>query len=66
MEAGSLSAFLGMGGYAAYVWPAFAVTAAVLIGLLVTSVRTVRSREADLARLRAELREESEDPTGEA
>ncbi|MBL8658343.1 MAG: heme exporter protein CcmD [Rhodospirillales bacterium] len=66
MEAGALSAFLAMGGYAAYVWPAFAVTAVVLIGLLVASVRSVRCREADLARLRAELREKSEDPTGEA
>ncbi len=66
METGSLSIFLAMGGYAAYVWPAFAATAVVLIGLLVISVRDVRCREADLLRLRAEMREDRREPTGEA
>ncbi len=53
MDAGSLSAFLEMGGYGAYVWPAFALTAAVLVGLLVASVRSLRAREKDLTRLRS-------------
>jgi len=51
--------FLAMGGYAAFVWPAFAVTAAVLVGLLVVSLRTLRRREAALALL---LRDATEKP----
>ncbi len=42
-----------MGGYAAYVWPAFGVGAVVLIGLLVISLRRLKSREAALVRLEA-------------
>lgn len=66
METASLSTILEMGGYGAYVWPAFALTAAVMIGLLVASVRSLRSREADLMRLRAEMKLPSGDPAGEA
>ncbi len=45
--------FLAMGGYAAFVWPAFALTAAVLIGLLTMTVRRLRALQAELARLEA-------------
>jgi len=45
---------LAMGGYAAYVWPALGLTALVLSGLLVASLKSVRRREAELARLEAE------------
>jgi heme exporter protein D len=48
-----MSAFLNMGGYADFVWPAFALTAVVLIGLLTTSVRSLRANEARLAELEA-------------
>ncbi|TVR83407.1 MAG: heme exporter protein CcmD [Rhodospirillales bacterium] len=41
-----------MGGYGRFVWPAFAFTALVLAGLLVQSLRTLKSREAQLAFLR--------------
>jgi heme exporter protein D len=34
-----------MGGYAAYVWPAFGVTALIMVVLLVASSRSVRARE---------------------
>ncbi len=37
-----------MGGYALYVWPSFGLTAAVLTGLLVVSLRVLRAREAAL------------------
>lgn len=47
----SFEDFLEMGGYARFVWPAFAVTAVTLAGLLVASVRSLRSQEASLARL---------------
>lgn len=40
--------FLEMGGYAAYVWPAFAVTALGLGGLLAMSLRSLRARERAL------------------
>ncbi|MBM3516985.1 MAG: heme exporter protein CcmD [Alphaproteobacteria bacterium] len=40
-----------MGGYAAYVWPAFGVTAVVMIGLVVGSVRALRRDERALAAL---------------
>lgn len=57
MEAGlSVDAFLAMGGYAAYVWPAFGLTLLVLLGLLWQSLRMSRQREAELAALRERLR----------
>ena len=34
--------FLAMGGYAAFVWPAFGVTVLVMVGLLLTSLRSLR------------------------
>ena len=46
-----MAEFFEMGGYAIYVWPAFAVAALVMIGLLVDSLRTLRAREALLRRL---------------
>ena len=42
-----------MGGYAAYVWPSYGVTALVLGALLLSSWRTMRTREAEVERLRA-------------
>jgi heme exporter protein D len=47
----AMSKFLEMGGYAVYVWPAFATAALVMIGLLVDSLRTLRAREDLLKRL---------------
>ncbi len=46
--------FFAMGGYGAYVWPAFGITAIILIGLAVVSVRGLRTREALLDRLQNE------------
>ena len=48
-----LEAFLAMGGYGAFVWPAFTVTALVMVWLLVTTLRRLRARERALARLQA-------------
>lgn len=50
----AIAKFLAMGGYAAYVWPALGLTALVLVGLLVASVRSARRREAELTQLEAE------------
>ncbi len=50
----SLTSFLEMGGYGGYVWPAFALSAVVLVALLVESLRRLRTGERALARLEAE------------
>ena len=50
----SLSDLLAMGGYAQFVWPAFTVTAIVLVALLVLSRRALRANEATLEALRSE------------
>ena len=42
-----------MGGYAAYVWPAYGAAAAVLGGLLVESLSRLRRAERRLAALEA-------------
>jgi len=49
---GSLQAFLAMGGYAAYVWPAYAVFLVVLLGD--SLVPTLRRRRI-VRELRAQL-----------
>jgi heme exporter protein D len=48
--------FFEMGGYAAYVWPAFGAAAAIMVALLVLSIRTMRAREAALRTLEASAR----------
>ena len=51
----SLAAFLQMGGYAVYVWTSYAVSAAVLIGLLVATLRSLRTHERTAAILERDL-----------
>jgi heme exporter protein D len=46
-----IAAFLAMGGYAAYVWPAYLVAALVMAGQVVATLRALRRREAALAQL---------------
>jgi heme exporter protein D len=48
-----MSTYFAMGGYAAYVWTAYILVAAVLAGLWIASVRTLKAREADLERAEA-------------
>lgn len=48
-----ISAFLAMGGYGQFVWPAYAVAAIVLVGLLVSSLVRLRREERALDRLSA-------------
>jgi heme exporter protein CcmD len=47
----TIQTFLAMGGYAKFVWPAYALAAIVLVGLLVISLRQLRKTEAELAAL---------------
>jgi len=64
----SVSTFLDMGGYAAFVWPSYAITALVLVGMLVASLRWLRSTEAALDALKAErgAKRGAGGPAGEA
>lgn len=48
--------FLAMGGYAAYVWPAYAIGLILLVGLFVQSSRAAKRSEAELERLRTAVR----------
>ena len=47
-----MSEFFAMGGYAAFVWPAYALAAIVLGGLTVQSLMSMRWREALVDTLR--------------
>ena len=49
----SLSSFLEMGGYGGFVWPAFGLTAAILLALLADSLRRLKAAQGALARLEA-------------
>jgi len=49
----NLSDFLAMGGYAAFVWPVYGIAALVLVALLINTLRGLRAREAQAARLDA-------------
>ena len=50
-----MSDFLAMGGYAAYVWWSYGITAAVLIGLAAFAIQCGRARRAELEELQARL-----------
>jgi heme exporter protein D len=45
-----------MGGYGAYIWPSYGIAAAVMLGLLLTSLRAMRARRRELAVLEGEGR----------
>jgi heme exporter protein D len=47
-----MSEFLAMGGYAAFIWPAYLLAAVLLGGLTFVSLRSMREREATVASLR--------------
>jgi heme exporter protein D len=46
-----MSAFLNMGGYAAYVWPAYGISALGLIAATMLTLRAYRKAKARLAAL---------------
>lgn len=45
--------FFHMGGYAAFIWPAYAVAVVVLGGLVVVSLKQLRAREREAAAMEA-------------
>jgi heme exporter protein D len=53
---GEIGAFLAMGGYAGFVWPAYGVAFAVLGGLALFSWRRYRESTANLERLQQDSR----------
>ncbi|MFQ6018166.1 MAG: heme exporter protein CcmD [Kiloniellaceae bacterium] len=46
-----IQTFLAMGGYGAFVWPAFGLTALVMVWLLAATLRGLRARERALKEL---------------
>jgi heme exporter protein D len=54
-----MSDYLAMGGYAAFVWPAYGLSALVMVVLTVTAIRNLRRKERELARIQAEREEQS-------
>jgi len=52
---GDIGAFLAMGGYAGFVWPAYGIAAAVLGGLSVYSWRRYRDSVVTVERLQQDL-----------
>jgi heme exporter protein D len=53
---GEIGAFLAMGGYAGFVWPAYGVALAVLAVLALLSWRRYRESTVALERLQQDLR----------
>jgi heme exporter protein D len=51
----TFSSFLDMGGYAAFIWPGFGLSALVLIGAAVISVRSLRAARATLRQLEEDV-----------
>ncbi len=45
--------FFDMGGYAAFVWPAFGLTFLVMAIMVMTTLRRLRATQRELARLEA-------------
>jgi len=45
-----LTEVLSMGGNAVYIWPSFAFAAAVILGMVVTSMRSLRKAQRTLAK----------------
>ncbi len=51
-----MAEFFSMGGYGAYVWPSYIMTAVVMGVLLITSLRGLKTTEATFERLKGETR----------
>ena len=52
---GSVESFLEMGGYGGFVWPAFGLTAVLMVVLLLDSLRRLRTGRRVLERLEAQM-----------
>ncbi len=52
-----MAEFWNMGGYAAFVWPVYALAGVVMVALVVNAIRRARRSEAELQAARSALRE---------
>lgn len=50
----AISDYLAMGGFAAYVWPAYIVTVGAMVGMIVVTLRDLRRDRKALAELEAQ------------
>lgn len=53
-----MNEFLNMGGYGAFVWPSYIITALVLAAVFIFSHRLLKSRERELDALQKSLDKE--------
>ena len=60
----NLLEFFAMGGYAAYIWPAYLLAAVIIVTLLGLSIRDLTRNETLLKTLRAERRAGALDEAG--
>ena len=58
-----MSEFLEMGGYGAFIWPAYGAAAILMAGVLIQSWKSMRQREALVQSLRASRRSKPEKVT---
>lgn len=58
-----MNEFFDMGGYAAFVWPSYALAGAIMVGLLVHSIITWREQENLLKNLKALADKKSNRPS---
>jgi len=56
-----VEAYLGMGGYGAFIWAAYLLATLILAGLLAQSRRVLKKQEALLLRLKSIRRGDSDD-----
>ncbi len=49
-----IETFFAMGGYGLYVWPAYALTAAIMVAFLIATLRSLRCRKRALRNLEAD------------
>lgn len=59
-----MSEFFAMGGYGAFIWPCYGLTAIAMIILVVQSLRSMRSNEKLVDTLRAGRARRREERTG--
>lgn len=61
--------FFSMGGYGTFVWASYGLTALVMVTLLVTSIRSLKSTEATFVRLKQAVaptqNQKTETPNGD-
>lgn len=61
-----MSEFFEMGGHAAYIWPAYLIAAAIMVGLLIESVISLKKKRQMLDTLQKVAQAEKAAPKEEA